>query len=228
MTSIHPTAIIGDGVVVGDGVVIGPYAVIGGRAVIGAGSWIGAHCVIGAPPEVRDHEHPVDWIETVEGPGVVIGERTVLREAVQVHGGWRRATTLGSDLYVMNQVYIAHDGELADGVTIASSVAIGGHAVLGVGANVGLGSAVHQRRVIGAWAMVGMSSVVTRDIPPFVKAFGSPCRVQGLNEVGLGRQGFDERGIRWASSWVDAPESAGAAPDPRLAEAVAAYRAVQA
>jgi UDP-N-acetylglucosamine acyltransferase len=223
MTSIHPTAIVGGGVSLGADVVIGAYAIVGGRASIGDSCWIGAHAVIGAPPEVRDHPHPDDWIESDSGPGVSIGNGTVLREAVHVQGGWKRATTLGANLFVMNQVYIAHDGQLADGVTIASSATLGGHVVLGTGANLGLGTTVHQRRVVGAWTMLGMSSVVTHDIPPFVKAFGSPCRVHGINEVGLARQGFSDEEVRWAASWIDDPDSAEAAPAPRLEAAVDAY-----
>jgi UDP-N-acetylglucosamine acyltransferase len=35
--------------------------------------------------------------------------------------------------------------------------------------------------------MVGMASVVTKDIPPFAIAYGSPARVNGINKVGLER-----------------------------------------
>jgi UDP-N-acetylglucosamine acyltransferase len=227
MTSIHPTAIVGGNVSLGEDVVIGPFAVLGGRVAIGDSVWIGAHAVIGAPPEVRDHEHPPNWIESGDGPGVVIGDRTTLREAVQVHGGWKHATTLGADLYVMNQAYIAHDCQLADGVTVASSATLGGHVVIGAGANLGLGTTVHQRRVVGAWTMLGMSSVVTHDIPPFVKAFGSPCRIHGINEVGLDRQGFSDDEVRWAASWIDDPDAAGSAPAPRLGAAIDAYLAAR-
>ena len=79
----------------------------------------------------------------------------------------------------------------ADGVTIASGVAIGGHVTIGRNANIGLNASVHQRRVVGAFAMVGMGSVVTKDVQPFVKAFGNPCAARGVNSVGLERAGLD-------------------------------------
>jgi UDP-N-acetylglucosamine acyltransferase len=38
--------------------------------------------------------------------------------------------------------------------------------------------------------MVGACSFVNKDIPPFVLAAGRPCRVRGLNVVGLKRAGL--------------------------------------
>jgi UDP-N-acetylglucosamine acyltransferase len=169
--------------------------VIGGNVDLGDDNWIGTGTVIGSPPEVRSFSHDKDWIGSHRKIGVRIGNSNVIRESVQVHAGWKKSTILGNTLFIMNQAYIAHDCELLDGVTLASSVTIGGHARLGVGANVGLGTAVHQGRVIGPMAMVGMSSVVTKDLPPFVKAFGNPCRVRGINVVGLQRAGFGEKAI---------------------------------
>jgi UDP-N-acetylglucosamine acyltransferase len=74
-------------------------------------------------------------------------------------------------------------------MTMASSTTLGGHVRVGNGANLGMGTIVHQRRVIGPTAMVGMGSVVTRDIVPFALAYGNPCRVHRANTVGMQRAG---------------------------------------
>jgi UDP-N-acetylglucosamine acyltransferase len=66
-----------------------------------------------------------------------------------------------------------------------------------VKANIGLGAIIHQRRVIGAYSMIGMNSTVTKNVPPFVIAHGSPCRPTRLNTVGLSRAGFSEEEIGW-------------------------------
>lgn len=195
MNSIHPTAIIGRNVRLGSGNSIGPYVVIGGSASLGDNNWIGTGVTIGCPPEVRSTTHSADWIDESGDLGVEIGNSNVFREASQVHGGWKRSTVLGDRLFVMNQVYIAHDCEISDDVTLASGVALGGHTKLGFAANLGLGTTVHQGIVIGALAMVGMSSVVTRCIPPFAKAYGNPARVQGVNSVGLSRAGVADQVI---------------------------------
>ena len=195
MNQVHPTAVIGAHVSMGSGNVIGAFAVIGGPVTLGDNNWIGAGAKIGCPPEVRSYPLEADWIESESGLGVSIGSNNILREDVQVHSGWKHRTTLRNGIFIMNKVYVAHDCLLEDDVTLASGVAIGGHVRIGHGANLGLGTTVHQRRVVGALAMVGMSSVITRDIPPFVKAYGSPCRVEGVNTVGLERAGVSTETI---------------------------------
>jgi UDP-N-acetylglucosamine acyltransferase len=192
---VHDTAIIGPGVELGEDNVIGPYAVLTGPCRIGDRTWIGAHAVLGAAPEVRGHAHGVPWGGEPVGPGVEIGEDTVIREFTTVHGGTHRATRIGSRCYVMNHVHVGHDSAVDDDVTLSASATLAGHVEVGAGANVGLSSAVHQHRVVGPGAMVGMGAVVTRDVPPFATVVGSPARVRGVNEVGMRRRGFGDDDI---------------------------------
>jgi UDP-N-acetylglucosamine acyltransferase len=95
----------------------------------------------------------------------------------------------------MNQVYVAHDCQLDDGVTAASSSLLAGNVRVNRGANIGLGAKVHQGLEIGTSSMIGMGAVVTRDVPAFAKSFGSPAKVQGVNLTGLSRLGFDQSTI---------------------------------
>jgi UDP-N-acetylglucosamine acyltransferase len=206
---IHPTAIIGPGVELGADNVIGPYAVITGPCRIGNGNWIGAHVVLGAPPEIRGFDHGAAWDGDLTGCGLEVGDGTTLREYTTVHSGSAKVTRVGSDCFVMNKVYIGHDGDIGDGVTMASNVTMGGHVSVGDRANLGLGAIVHQRRVIGPGVMLGMGAVVTRDVPPFAKAFGNPVRVQGVNTVGMQRQGMDQADV---DRLVDLYATAGAIP----------------
>lgn len=187
---VHATAVVGPGVELGADNVVGPYAVLTGPCRVGDRNWIGAHAVIGAPPEIRGHRHGLPWGADPAGPGVVIGDDSVLRESIAVHAGSEHATRVGNGCFLMNGVYVGHDGDVGDEVTMAAHVALGGHVRIGGAANLGLGVVVHQRRVVGPGAMVGMGSVVTRDVPPYALAFGSPARVRGVNEVGMGRRGI--------------------------------------
>jgi UDP-N-acetylglucosamine acyltransferase len=199
MNSIHPTALISKDVVLGSGNTIGAHVVITGPVTIGDDNWIGTGVVIGAPPEVRSwpHSNALAGADTdsAAGNGVMIGHRNVIREYAQIHQGWKAETVLGSDIFLMNQVYVGHDCRLGDGVTLASSVLLAGHVNVGRAANLGLGASVHQRAVIGEGAMVGMGAVVVRDVPPFAKSFGNPARVQGVNTVGMQRSGASAASI---------------------------------
>jgi UDP-N-acetylglucosamine acyltransferase len=192
MPRVHPSAVIGPQVQLGERVAIGPHAVLLGHCQIGDDCWIGPGVVVGTPPEVASDPHTASWAgEPPSGNGLVIGPRTVLREYTTVHSGFLSRTQVGADCFVMNKVYIAHDAVISDAVTMASSVTLGGHVRVGRAANLGMNSVVHQHRVVGPVAMVGMGTVVTRDVPPFAMVHGNPGRVRGVNVVGMKRAGHD-------------------------------------
>ncbi|MFD1147616.1 UDP-N-acetylglucosamine acyltransferase [Saccharothrix hoggarensis] len=189
---IHPTAIIGDGVTLGDDVTIGPGAVVLGPAVVQDGCWIGPGCVIGTPPEITDATHNRAWEGDLAHHGVHLGEGVTVRELTTIQQGSRRPTSIGAGSWVLSRVYIAHDCEIGPHATLSAGVSLGGHTRIGDGVNVGMNAVVHQWRVVGPGAMVGMGSVVSRDVPPFAKAFGSPARLHGVNAVGMSRAGYSE------------------------------------
>lgn len=207
--AIHPSAVIGPGVSLGSGVTVGPGAVLLGPLTIGDACWIGPLTVIGAPAEMAGTDHGRAWDGALVGAGVTIGAGTVVREHVTIHQGHDAGTVIGDGCYLMNRVYIAHDGRLADLVTLASDVTLGGHVHVGTRANLGMGSTVHQRRRVGPLAMVGMNSTVTRDVPPFATAYGTPCRVAGCNTVGLARAGLGDDEIRWVTDQLAGCEVGG-------------------
>ena len=189
-TLMHPTAVISDGVEIGEGAAIGPYVTIFGPCKLGAGVWIGAGTSIGAPPEISTLRHNTAWTGDLEHAGVEIGDGVILRERVIIHQGSVRPTRVGDRSILLNGAYLAHDVQVAEDVTISAGVSVGGHCTIGRRATLGMNVSVHQRRVIGAGAMVGMAAVVTRDVPPWTKAFGSPVRVHGVNTVGMSRAGI--------------------------------------
>jgi UDP-N-acetylglucosamine acyltransferase len=189
-SQVHPTAIIGPGVELGEDTVVGPYAVLTGPCRIGDRVWIGAHAVIGAAPEIRGHEPGLPWGGETDDLGVEVGDDTTVREFTTMHRGTHRVTRIGSRCLVMNKSHIGHDAVIDDDVTLSPHVTVGGHAEIGAGANIGMASTLHQQRVVGPGAMVGMGAVVTRDVPPYGKAFGSPARLRGINEVGMQRRGI--------------------------------------
>jgi UDP-3-O-[3-hydroxymyristoyl] glucosamine N-acyltransferase len=82
-SGVHPTAILGRGVVLGRDVYIGPYSEIGDGAIIEDRVTIGARCSVGAGVRVGEESHLVDSVTLY--PGAVIGKR------VRLHAGVRAA-----------------------------------------------------------------------------------------------------------------------------------------
>ncbi len=204
MNQIHPTAIIGDSVVLGSDVTIGPFACIQGSTTIGDNVWIGAHAVIGSIPEVSSINH--QSTEALGEFGVVIGNDTVIREAVLVQSGTHRATTIGRGSFIMNQAYVAHDVILGEGCVLSSGARLAGHVQVGAGSNFGMNSAIHQRTEIGRGAMIGMGAVIVRNVPGFAKVVGVPGRVIGLNGRALDQAGVSLADLQEGSAadgWED-------------------------
>jgi sugar O-acyltransferase (sialic acid O-acetyltransferase NeuD family) len=102
----------------------------------------------------------------VIGPGSVILALATLTASVEV----------GAHVAVMPQVVLTHDVVVADYATLASGVVLGGGTRVERGAYLGAGALIREQVVVGAWAQVGMGSVVLRDVPAAEVWVGSPAR----------------------------------------------------
>ena len=209
MSRIHPTALVAPGAVIADDVEIGPYCVIGEHVSIDAGTIVGPHCVIDGHTRIGKNNHfyrfcsiggmPQDKKYAGEPTRLEIGDGNMVREYVTINTGTTQdvgVTRLGHDNWIMAYVHIAHDCQIGDHVIIANSVQLAGHIHVGDWAVLGGLTAVHQFVRIGAHAMVGGTSSVRQDIPPYVIGTGDPFRPSGVNTEGLKRRGFTSNSIK--------------------------------
>lgn len=113
-----------------------------------------------------------------ERPKVVIGDRTVIQP--HVHIGAAESVQIGEGALFASYVYISdHDHDYTDpadpvignGRVLASPVSIGDFVWLGEQVIVLKGVSIGERSIVGA------GSVVTRDVPSYSIAVGSPARV---------------------------------------------------
>lgn len=181
---IGPYSIIGEEVSIGDGCVIGPRVLIEGRTTIGRNNSFLHGATIGTPPQD---------LKYAGGPTrVEIGDGNTFREFVTVNRGSGEdgVTRVGSRCFLMAYAHVGHDCVVGNDVILANTVNLGGHVRIEDYVNIGGGTPIHQFCSIGKHSFVGGGSRVDRDVPPFVKAAGSPLRVYGVNSVGLERRGL--------------------------------------
>jgi UDP-N-acetylglucosamine acyltransferase len=177
-TSIHQDVVIGEGTWIGSNVTIFPGARIGKNCKIFPGA------VISAVPQ--------DLKFNGEQTIVEIGDNTTIRECVTINRGTadKHITKVGSNCLIMAYVHLAHDVIVGNQVIIANGVQVAGHVNIADNARLGGLSAVHQFVNIGRHVMIEGGSMVSKDVPPFVKAGRYPLSYEGVNSVGLRRNGF--------------------------------------
>lgn len=182
----HATAIIGPEVVLGHGCNVGPFCHLEGRIVAAERNRFGTGVAVGGVP--------MDTKYQGEDTVVRIGSGNTFFEYTTVHraSGAGNMTVIADDNFVMAYVHIAHNCRIGSGCVITNGVQLAGYVELGDRANIGGLTGVHQFCRIGALAMVGACSYVNKDIPPYMLAAGNPCRVLGLNSVGLRRAGLGD------------------------------------
>jgi UDP-N-acetylglucosamine acyltransferase len=189
---IGPYVVIGPDVHVHAGTVIGPHATIDPYTTIGPNCTISQHAAIGGAPQALKYKGEKTFVK--------IGAGTTVREFVTIHRGTEFGgglTEVGEYNYLMAYSHIAHDCFTGRRVIFANAASLGGHIRVGDYATLGAFAAVHQFARIGDYAFVGGVSGVTKDVPPYALASGTPrAKLHGLNLVGLKRNGFDVETIR--------------------------------
>jgi acetyltransferase-like isoleucine patch superfamily enzyme len=150
---------------------IGPDAHLRSGTVLYAGSVIGPRLSTGHNVVIREQVHIGEdvsvWSNSVIDYGCVIGDR------VKIH----------SNCYVAQYTELEDDVFLAPGVTIANDLYPGnaGSAetmagpLIRQGAQIGVNVTLLPYVTIGSGAIIGAGSVVTRDIPDRMVAYGNPA-----------------------------------------------------
>jgi UDP-N-acetylglucosamine acyltransferase len=105
-------------------------------------------------------------------------------------------TTIGSDNLFMAYTHVAHDCKVGNRIVMANYATLAGHVEIGDWVIMGGYAGIHQFTKVGAHAFLGNNAAVTRDVPPYVMAVGSPAVPHSINSEGLKRRGFTPEQIR--------------------------------
>ena len=181
---IDPFTVIHDDVEIGDGTWIGSNVTIMEGARIGKNCKIFPGAVISAIPQDLKYKGEKTYVE--------IGDNTTLREFVTINRGTtdRLKTSVGNNCLIMAYSHIAHDCMIGNNCIMSNSSQMAGHVVMGDYAWIAGVCAIHQFVHIGQHAYIGGGSLVSKDVPPYIKAVRNPLSYGGVNSVGLKRRGF--------------------------------------
>lgn len=206
---IHEQAIIEEGAIIGSNVTIGPWTYVSKDVVIGDDCHISANVVINGPTRIGKGnrifqfasigEDCQDLKYAGEATELIIGDNNVFRESCTIHRGTiqdQGITQIGNNNLFMAYTHVAHDCMVGNHCILANNASIAGHVHVGDYAILGGMSGVHQFCHIGAHSFVAATSLILKDVPPYVMASGNAAKPFGLNAEGLKRRGFTAETIR--------------------------------
>lgn len=189
--TIMPFAYIEGDVVIGDDCIIYPHVSIMNGTRMGKGNHVHQGSVIGAIPQDFNY---------CGGPTkLIIGDGNIFRENVVVarssYDGENDATKIGNENFFMEGVHISHDDIIGNenvfgyGTKLAGCIEVGDCVIFSSSIITNAGAR------IGSYAMIGANSYFTKDVPPYIIAFGDPIEFGGVNKAILTRAGIDEKVI---------------------------------
>ena len=194
--SVHPNAQLHEGVTICQGAIIGPEVIIGSGTTVGPNSVVEGKTILGHNnkifPNVFLGLEPQDLKYKGANTELIIGDDNTFRECVTINKATNHGekTIIGNNNLIMAYSHIGHNCEIGNNVILSNSVQVAGHVIIEDCSIVGGCLGIHQFVHIGYLSMIGGMTRVTRDIPPFCLAEGSPGRLRGLNKVGIKRSGL--------------------------------------
>jgi UDP-N-acetylglucosamine acyltransferase len=201
---ISPEAIVDPDAHISDSATVGAFSIIGADVEIGGGSVIGSHTVIKGPTKIGKNnkvfqfcsigDDPQDKKYDGESQSILeIGDNNVIREYCSINRGTAQGggvTRLGDNNWIMAYVHIAHDCLIGNHCTFANNTTLAGHVLVEDYVILGGFTGVHQFCRLGKHSFSAISSVIVKDVPPYIMMSGNTAKPTGLNREGLKRHGF--------------------------------------
>ncbi|ODZ81324.1 hypothetical protein BBM45_02140 [Vibrio parahaemolyticus] len=177
--TIHPTAVIEDGVIIKNNVQVGPNAVIHTGSVIGNNVVINAGVIIGEEGfQVLYNDEVPCLVKHVGGvlihDNVCIGANTCI--AKSLFDGY---TEIGASTKIDNLVSIAHNCKIGENCVLTSGVIMTGSSMLDDGVWLAPNAVVLNKIKVGKESLVGALALVTKNVEKYTKAFGLPAIKKG-------------------------------------------------
>lgn len=157
---VHPTAEVSDRARLGEGTSIWHQAQVREGVIIGADCIIGKGVYVDAGVSIGDHVKIQNYVSVYHGvtleDGVFVGPHVCFTNDLRPRAINPDGSLKAADDWILSQTLVRKGAALGANATIRCGI------------------------TIGAWAMVGAGSVVTRDIPDYGLVWGNPAKIHGF------------------------------------------------
>ena len=197
-TNFKEKVIYGKNVLIGSNVSIGSNCRIGHNTIIEKNVFIGDNCSIGSNNIIRNTliKNNVRVLDNCiigkHGFGffpndnknsryphiglVVIEDSCEIGCGATIDRGSMSNTVIGKNVYLDNQIHIAHNVKIGENTIIAGQVGIAGSSIIGSNVKIGGQAGISGHLKIGNNVEIGGGSGVIKDIPDDTKVMGYPAK----------------------------------------------------
>ena len=135
--------------------------------------------------EIRSYVSDFKFFNAIH-PSCIIGEHVKFGEGIVAMAGviFNPRSTVGDHTFFATGAQVEHDCIIGDYASISAGSITGGYVELGDFAAITLGVTVFDRTKIGKNSVVGAGSLVVKDLPDNVLAYGSPAKIIRKREAG--------------------------------------------
>ena len=202
MNRISPMAFVDPTAKLGDNNIIGPFCYIDKNTVIGDNNKFFNSVTVHTGARIGNNNEffpgasistkPQDLKYRGEDTLCEIGDNNSIRENVTISRGTasKGTTIVGSNNLLMENMHVAHDCVLGNGLIIGNSTKFAGEVTVEDNAIISATVLTHQFCRIGSYVMIQGGCRFSQDIPPYIIAGKEPTKYCGINIIGLRRRGF--------------------------------------
>lgn len=170
---------------------INGYPVLGGIQSFKLGDWPETHQFIYAMSNVKQAEEryamllklgiPENRFATLVHPTAVVSDQARLSPGVVVMplALVGPNAIIGAHTQLYAQSFVGHDSQVEEMVFVANNASIGGRIHIETGAHIGSNSSLRERIRIGQFAIIGLGSVVLKDVEARQIVAGVPAKLIG-------------------------------------------------
>ncbi|MDA9586551.1 hypothetical protein N9R97_05690 [Amylibacter sp.] len=173
---IAETAILEEGVSIGQNTIIEHNVVIHKNTSIGQNCIIRSNTVIGAQGFGFEKENNGSWIRFPHFGRVIIGNDVEIGALNSVCVGTLDNTIIGAGVKTDNLVHIAHNCNIGKNCILTACTELSGGVFLGENVWVGPNSSIKEKVLIGMNSLIGIGSVVRKNVDENSVVSGSPAR----------------------------------------------------